>query len=112
MSQIEYFKLPISYLDNKCIIDDHINNDLNLISNNKDVNIESDTEELNAEELNPQSVYNTIFKDNINILGKQTIPLWSKYYTSNKKYIKDTQTLLKTDFTKTDISFNDFISFV
>ena len=133
MSQLEYFKLPISYLDNKCIIDDHINNDINLTSvesgkdepnsvpnsepksepnsvPNSDINTETDIKKtVSDHDHDPEiaTVYDSIFKEKSNILGKQTIPLWAKYYTSDKKYIKDTQTLLKTDFIKTDCSFND-----
>lgn len=105
MSQIEYFKLPISYLKNKHVIDEHINIDLNLLSL-KDDSID-DSKDDNKDNQTSEGVYNNIFKENSNILGELTVPLWAKYYTSDVKYIKDTQKLLKKGFTKNDTSFND-----
>ena len=68
------FNLPISYLQDKQPIAEHIKTDLELIGE--------------------KSLYETVFQPTTTF-GKQTIPLWSQYYTANKEFIKDSQLLLK-----------------
>jgi hypothetical protein len=67
------FNLPISYLQDKQPIAEHIKTDLELIGE--------------------KSLYETVFQPTTTF-GKQTIPLWSQYYTANKEFIKDSQLLL------------------
>ena len=80
------FNLPISYLSDKQIIAEHIKSDLELTKNSNNLN--------KNEESDKETIYDTVFKPNT-IYGKQTTPLWSNYYTSNKDFIKDSQVLLK-----------------
>jgi energy-coupling factor transporter ATP-binding protein EcfA2 len=84
----EIFNLPISFLEDKCELEKHIITDL----------------ELNETEKN-KSLYDFVFLptpnnegDDIsyNSFGKNTIRLWSKYYTANKEFIKDSQKLQAT----------------
>jgi hypothetical protein len=70
------FKLPISYLVDKHSLADHIKTDLELTSREN------------------ESLYSTVFQPKT-LYGKQTIPLWSQYYTTNKDFLKDSQILLK-----------------
>lgn len=73
----ELFQLPISYLIDKQSIKPHIKTDLELIS-------------LKGE----KSLYHTVFQPKT-LYGTQTVPLWSQYYTANKEFLKDSQTLVK-----------------
>ena len=68
------FKVPIAYLDDKKELKAEINNDLELTSGE-----------------NP--FYETLF-DADNEFRKLTIPQQAKYFTDNKKYLSETQTLL------------------
>jgi hypothetical protein len=82
--QVQYvcfFKLPIEYIENKVKIQQHIKTDLELEENTQ---------------TNTKSLYEYVFNPS-NIFTKQTIPLWKNYYTSDKKFIKDSQKLLKKD---------------
>ena len=78
----EYFNLPISFLEDKYEIEKHIITDL----------------ELNETEKN-KSLYEYVFLPHgdlsNNLFGKNTISLWSKYYTANKEFMKDSQKLLQ-----------------
>ena len=71
------FQLPITYLTDKQLIKPHIKTDLELIS-------------LKGE----KSLYDTVFHPTT-LYGTQTVPLWSEYYTANKYFLKDSQTLVK-----------------
>ena len=85
MSQIEEhktFNLPIHYLENKKEIPDNIKQDLELVEY-KDSN----------EEL--KNVYHTILMPKLNY-GKENLKHWSKYYTTDKPFLKDSQKLYKT----------------
>ena len=83
------FDLPITYLKNKSRIDDHLVVDLELkTSRDNDINSNNKVDDI--------CVYNNIFKNNSEY-SKKIMPLWSKYYTSDKEYIKNTQKLLKGD---------------
>ena len=83
------FDLPITYLKNKSKIDDHLVVDLELSLNKDD----------NAQEY--KSAYQNIFKKDESYYSNEIIPLWSKYYTSDKEYIKNTQKLLRGDIPDT-----------
>ena len=77
------FHLPIEFLDKINVIEQHTINDL----------------ELN-ETINNKSLYVNLIKPET-IFAKKTLPLWSKYYTSDISFLKDSQTLLKNK-TKTN----------
>ena len=72
-----YFKLPITYTNECHNIDDNIITDLELV--------------------NPDnSLYKKIFNPKSK-LGEKIINLWTKHYTTNTKYLEDTQTLIKKE---------------
>lgn len=71
------FNLPIEFLANKHLLDEHIHNDL----------------ELNT--ANPtESLYNYVFNATTPF-GKNTLPLWNKHYTTDTTFLKETQQFLK-----------------
>ena len=73
------FNLPISFIERKYSLDKHIITDLEL----------EETE-------TTKSLYDYVLlpKEN-DTFAKKTVPLWNKYYTNDKRFIKDTQSLLK-----------------
>jgi len=73
------FKLPIEFLKNKQIISNNIKNDLELINT-----ISKDTKSIYDYTFNPKSE-----------LGKLSIPSWSKYFTTDKDFLEDSQKLYK-----------------
>jgi hypothetical protein len=74
------FKFPISYVDNKQEINENIINDLELI------------ESKNPDE---PSMYSHIFKPE-SIFSKKFLNEWSKYYTTDVAFLKDSQVFYKT----------------
>ena len=73
------FQLPIEFLNNKQKLSENLINDLELT---KTVHNDS----------NP--VYNTVFNPSTKI-GEESIKSWSKYYTTNKNFLKESQKLYK-----------------
>ena len=71
------FNLPISFLKNKRELEAHVITDLELKKT------ETTT-----------SLYDYVFMPET-IFAEKTIPLWNKYYTTNKIFIKDSQKLIK-----------------
>mgnify|MGYP001179819883 CR=1 FL=1 len=72
------FELPIALQENKQITDSHLINDIGLRDND--------------------SLYTTIFdssSNNSNNIGKRTIHKWHTYYTTDTKFLKDSQRLLR-----------------
>lgn len=77
----ESFYLPIHFLQDKCELEKNIITDLEL-----------------KETANNKSLYDYVFlSQDKNSFGKKTIDLWSRYYTANKAFIRDSQKLLQTD---------------
>lgn len=80
----DYFTLPISYCNDKYILKENIVEDLELV---------------NTVDASNNSMYTYFFnqqeKEN-NILVEKIIPQISSVYTTDTKYLKDTQILLKT----------------
>jgi energy-coupling factor transporter ATP-binding protein EcfA2 len=81
------FKLPISYLKNKTKLEDHVINDLEL-----------------KETVEHKSLYECIFTDassynnNINIsFAKTNLSLWASYYTSDTRFLKETQRIILSE---------------
>jgi hypothetical protein len=81
----DIFQLPIAFLEKKAVLEEHTINDLELLP--------SDPKE---------SLYKYVFNPDT-IFGEKTIPLWSKYYTSDTTFLKDSQTLLKNKMKTCDI---------
>lgn len=75
------FKLPIEFLEKKHAISKQLQQDLELIENNDEQNT------------NPTS-YETVFRPKSKI-GKKCLSIWAKKYTTNKKFIKESQNLYK-----------------
>ena len=71
----DIFQLPIAFLENKAVLEEHTINDLELLP--------SDT-----------SLYKYVFNPTT-LFGEQTIALWSKYYTADTTFLKESQQLLK-----------------
>jgi len=71
------FNLPISFLENKRELESHIITDLEL----------KKTE-------TTKSLYDYVFIPET-VFAEKTIPLWNKYYTTDKKFLKDSQKLIK-----------------
>ena len=71
------FNLPISFLETKRELEAHVITDL----------------ELNKTETT-KSLYEYVFIPET-VFAEKTIPLWNKYYTTDKKFLKDSQTLIK-----------------
>ena len=73
-----HFKLPIAFLEQKTILEEHTINDLELSPLRKDV----------------PSLYTYVFNPDT-IMGEKTLRLWSNYYTANVPFLKDSQALLE-----------------
>ena len=85
------FQLPISYLKEKELLDVNILTDLELIdaSNN---------------------FYDNLFNTK-NDFKHETLQLWGQYFTKNKRFLKDSQVLLKSDLPKLDSNYTDINTF-
>ena len=75
----ETFKLPIEYLKNKIEVSENIKTDLELVET-----ISKDTRPIYHYTFNPKT-----------LLGKLSIQPWSKYFTTNKLFLEDSQKLYK-----------------
>ena len=73
------FQLPIEFLNNKQLLSDNLIDDLEL------------TETIHEDTI---PVYNSVFNPSTDI-GKKSIKSWSKYYTTDKKFLRDSQKLYK-----------------
>jgi energy-coupling factor transporter ATP-binding protein EcfA2 len=73
------FKFPISYLENKQKINDNIINDLELVE---------------SKDPEGMSMYSHIFKPE-SIFSKKYLNEWSKYYTTDTLFLKDSQVFYK-----------------
>lgn len=82
--EIEFFQLPIEYLSTKSALEEHIVNDLELITKDP-----------------AESLYKHILKPTT-LFGTKTMPLWSKYYTADTVFLNETQTLLKNKIMKNE----------
>lgn len=91
---MEQFNLPITYLDNKIFTNKHLVTDLELIENIGSEDVTSS--KIVETDENKKCMYDNIFKS-VSTYSKKTLPLWSKYYTTDQSYILDTQNLLKND---------------
>ena len=83
------FNLPIDFLTNKQLLDEHVHNDL----------------ELNTTDPTA-SLYNYVFNATTPF-GKGTLPLWNKHYTTDIAFLKDTQQFLKVKKVKKENKSTD-----
>ena len=80
MTEIEHFQLPISFLKSKQEINPSLKSDLELIGTDND-----------------KSLYEHVF-DPDDSFSKGVLPMWAQHYTSDKKFIKESQKLYKKQF--------------
>ena len=73
----DFFELPIAFLANKSVLEEHTINDLELLPTDPAV-----------------SLYKYVFKPST-VFGTKVMPLWSKYYTADPSFLKDSQKLLQ-----------------
>lgn len=91
------FKLPIEYLDDKKLLNDYIINDLELkeykSQNSENVNTKDSYDDISNNN-NKENLYYCLLNPD-NIFEKNIVNKWSKYYTSNKDFLLESQVLLK-----------------
>ena len=85
----DIFNLPITYLEDKQPLAEHIKTDLELI----------------VSTAGEKSLYDTVFQPTT-LYGQRTVPLWAQYYTANKDFLKDSQKLVKA-LSKEQTAFAD-----
>jgi len=98
------FKLPIYYLKNKELTENNIIEDLYLLDKKNTSNnlLLNETHMLDVSNIDlsnslaTEPLYKYVFNPNIEF-SNSTIYLWSIYYTSDVKYLKNTQKLIKND---------------
>jgi len=109
MVNIEYFKLPIEYIDNKKI-NKTIIDDLQLIprDNDKLKNSEYKNIDISNNSDNHNSLYEIIFKPS-HLFSKESIKLWSKSYTTDIDFLKQHKHLIQnyTHFDSPSLSMTD-----
>jgi hypothetical protein len=89
--QNDIFQLPIAYIENKAILEEHTINDLELLP------------------IDPKdSLYKYVFNPTT-MFGEKNIPLWSKYYTADTTFLKESQKLLKNKTKGSEITASDQI---
>lgn len=76
---LNQFKFPIDYCKKVHTIDTHIQSDLELVKSDSD---------------NSDSIYNNLVKTET-VVGKEILPDFASKFSTNTKYLKDTQRLLK-----------------
>jgi len=74
------FKLPIEYCDEKIPIQSNILEDLELIE---------------TKDPSEQTVYSCLFKPS-STLGKKCVKQWSKYFTTDLNFLKESQKIYKS----------------
>jgi hypothetical protein len=88
----DHFKMPIYYNNDKAEINKNIIADLELIT---------------TIDLSCNPIY-TYYFNNDNDISKKLIEQTSKYYTSDKEFLKDNQKLLK-EYTKPNTKYTDSV---
>ena len=86
------FKLPIEYIENKIALSDNIKNDLELLEFKG--NDEEEKEEEKDRE-GKENLYYALFNPTNNY-ERKIMNKWATYYTNDRAFLGDTQTLLKT----------------
>ena len=91
-----YFQLPIETIENKIEINKNIKNDLELIELKDEID--------NSNNLYKENLYYVLLEPK-NTLEKSIADKWGKYYSNDKKYLTETQNLLKNF--KNNVNFKD-----
>jgi hypothetical protein len=82
----DIFQLPIALLERKAVLEEHTITDLELLP------------------VDPKdSLYKYVFNP-VTVFGEKTMPLWSKYYTADATFLKESQILLKHRMQTCDIT--------
>ena len=89
MINIECFKMPIEYIENKVSLEANIVDDLEL---------------LNTKDASATPIYDIVFSPE-HVFSKETIKLWAKYYTSDKNFLDDSKKLINVS--KDDLALDD-----
>lgn len=109
------FQLPLYYISDKTVIEPHICEDLNLCQANDDTknNTDNNADNNGVNDMSLNTVYEHAFLPTSQF-SKHTIPQWSKYFTANKNFLKDSQTLIKerlptanTDYTEVEAIWHE-----
>ena len=82
------FKFPVSYIEKKMTLDSHIIEDLELIKLN------TSNDGIRDKYVDDDSVYGKIFKPD-NILSRMTLVEMVKEYSYDKRFLRDTQKIIK-----------------
>ena len=85
----EVFKLPIAFLHDKTVLEEHIITDLELVASDQ-------RPSLYKHVLNPTTFF-----------GEKNIPLWSNYFTTDTGFLKDSQLLLKNKMKTYEVAAED-----
>ena len=80
MTEIEHFQLPIAFLKSKEETNTNLISDLELLETGVE-----------------KSLYEHVFHPD-DTFAKNVIPMWAQHYTSDKKFIKESQKLYKKKF--------------
>ena len=72
------FKLPIYYVESKNKLDDSIVDDLELVK---------------SKDISGEALYDNLIKSD-NFIGDKTIPMWSEFYSYDKVFLQNTQSLI------------------
>ena len=91
MINIECFKMPIEYIENKVSLEANIVDDLEL---------------LNTKDASATPIYDIVFSPE-HVFSKETIKLWAKYYTSDKNFLDDSKKLIKNFKQQNDATNNN-----
>jgi len=83
----ESFKLPIEYIDKKMTLEQHIIDDLELVK----LNIPDAPQDTLVDD---KSIFGILFTPS-HILGEKALVKMTKYYSYDKKYLKDTQKIIE-----------------
>lgn len=79
MINIESFKLPIEYIENKIEIEPNTISDLELLKTN---------------DASAVPIYDIVFSPS-HVFSSETVKLWAKHYTDDKQFLNDSQKLIK-----------------
>ena len=90
-----HFKLPIFYNAKKMELDEHIITDLELVAAASSSSSSIEEEDGDKKEEVGLSMYSYIYNPK-SVFGKKIVEKMPQYYTTDTKYIKDTQKLLRS----------------
>jgi len=93
MNNISVFKLPIEYVKKCHVVSDNVRNDLEMVLTDR----------------SDKTLYNTLFDSDTDIDPYCNICInqWNKFYTTDKTFLKDTCSIIKTINTNVDMCKDD-----